>query len=810
MSPFNPSSSSESEAARPAPRSARRAGLLRATGVVAGTLLALVAAALLWCARLVAPAPTPLLMAFGGEALALAAGDADADADAELGYWPTAPLPGRVAAATVAVEDRRFYQHPGVDPIAVVRAFFQNLEGRRRISGASTIAMQVARMQRGGRRTYGAKIAEALQALALTARFGRDRVLEHYLRIAPYGNRIRGVGLAARIYFQKPVADLSWAETAFLAALPQAPTTMNPYDAVGQTRAKTRARRILHLLGERGAVGGSELRLALDQLDFLRVHSFPRRPEITLHAVLRMQQELSAPELAASVWHDPVVRTSIDLDLQEYVQQVAAQALDGWTRLGAGNVAVLVVEAPSGEIRAWLGSAAYGRASKGGAIDFTGVPRGSGSTLKPFLYGYALDSGAIAPNTVLDDLQRGAGGIGNADERFLGPLMPRVALASSRNVPAAHLLAKIGVDTGADYLHRLGLGSAGDTGERYGLGLAVGGFPVTLYQLARAYQALARDGMLGDLVLFPGRQKPVARRVLSAGTARLITLFLSSDQARLPTFPRKGATEFPFAVAVKTGTTSNYHDAWTVAYSKRYLVAAWAGHPDHRPMNRLSGSRSAARLVSQILRHLHKGELDGLSESSFPSPEGYRAAEICALSGKLRTNACERTFVEWFAPGKEPTEACPIHVRLAVDPVMRAGDETTVAQRTFYDLPARYAAWAAASHLPAPPEPRDLAAPGARQSTASGRAGAISITSPVAGQHVLRDPEAPPELSTIELRATVPRSVPAVVWYVDGEAYRTSAAPYGVRWKLRPGAHTVQVRAPSIAQESRPVRITVD
>src|SRR5213593_1203593 len=284
-----------------------------ALGLLAVGLLALVASR----ARLVAPAPTLLLRDAHGRFLA----EVPDARDPEVGYWPLARLPPRVVAATLAVEDRRFWRHPGVDPLAVVRGVGQNLRAGRHASGASTIAMQVARLERPGPRTYPRKLVEALAALALTARYGHAAVLAHYLRIAPYGNRVRGIAYAARRYLEKPVEDLSWAETAFLAAIPQAPARMNPYRAAGRARAAERGRRVLDALLGAHVLGHDEYDLAVHQLAALSIPPLGRRPPDALHAVLHLERLFrhGAPPPAP-------LNTTLDLDVQQAVAAMVADA----------------------------------------------------------------------------------------------------------------------------------------------------------------------------------------------------------------------------------------------------------------------------------------------------------------------------------------------------------------------------------------------------------------------------------------------------------------------------------------------------
>ncbi|HVT57479.1 MAG TPA: transglycosylase domain-containing protein [Thermoanaerobaculia bacterium] len=649
----------------------------------------------------------------------------DAAADPGLGYWPLDALPPRVVAATLALEDRRFARHPGVDLLAAARALLQDLRSGRRVSGASTLAMQVARLQHPGARGYLRKLSEAATAVLLTSRFGREEVLRHYLRIVPYGNRIHGIAYAARSYFEKPVDDLSWAEIAFLAALPQAPARMNPFLPAGRLRAVERGQRVLAALAARGVLSAAELALARQQLLTLRIPYRERRPPEAMHALLHLgsllaqSQAAGAPALPTA----PIVRTTLDLELQKEVSWMTHRAVRDWESRGAGNASLLVLDLARREVLAWVGSTGYFDAADHGAIDYARVRRSAGSTLKPFLYAQALENGVLQPATILDDLQRGPSGIANADEGFLGPLLPRVALATSRNVPAALLLGRIGLDRGYGLLSELGLTDGALPARHYGLGLAIGGLPVTLEELARAYLVLAGDGRFHELRWARDQALPAPRRMFSEETARLVTLFLSDPQARLPSFPRMGATEYRFAVAVKTGTSTNYHDAWAVAYSTRYLVAAWVGHPGFRAMNHLSGYLSAAELVKRVLLLLHRDQGDGLEDLSFPPPRGFRPVRVCALTGHRATAACDRVFLEWFRPGDEPVDDCTAHQHRAVDRrdglLATAGTpRQEIEVRAFVELPARYAAWQASARLPRPPDepsplgPSESGAPG--------------------------------------------------------------------------------------------------
>lgn len=724
--------------------------------------------------------------------------------DGEFGYWPLQTAPPRVAAATIALEDRRFWQHPGVDGFAVLRAMTQNARSFKRISGASTLGMQIARMQHPGGRTYQRKLVEAITALFLTYRYGRSAILLHYLQIVPYGNRIHGIAYAARRYFDKPVEDLSWAEISFLAALPQAPARMNPFEPEGMTAAIKRGRRVLDSLYGSGVLSTPEYRLAAQQLSAFRMPEPGRRDEESLHAILHVEKILLSHR---SEFSSHIIRTTIDPDIQHETAWMAWKSVKSWEKYGAGNAAAIVLDRNTNEVLAWIGSTDYFDEKHAGSLDYTQIERSSGSTLKPFLFALALEQGNLTPATILDDLHRAEDGISNADDRFLGPMLPRAALANSRNVTAVDVLHRAGLDASFAMLGELGLHNGSAPARRYGAGLAVGGLPVTLERLVRAYSALARGGQYGELQWFRGRTSQ-SRRVMSEETAREITLFLSDPLARLPSFPRMGNTEFSFPVAVKTGTSYAHRDAWTVAYSTRYVVGVWVGHPNYVPMNRLSGYRAAAQLTQQILLYLHKDEAAGLQDVSFPPPRGYIPRRICALTGQLAKPECDRVSLEWFRPGTEPVEYCRAHYLEAID--ARNGLAATATtpkdsieiRRTVNPGP-RYAVWSNSLELPSRAEVQNASwRPSDRESQ-------ISLVQPVDGLHIQQDPETPAGLATLALEATVDPAVKQVLWYVDGAPFQIVEYPYSTRWPLQKGTHTFRAAIPYTNITSKTITVAV-
>jgi penicillin-binding protein 1C len=684
-------------------------------------------------AHLAAPAPTAFITDRDGRFITQAGHESlrpDGGRQVEYGYWPVEP-PARVVRATLALEDRRFWRHPGVDPLAVLRAVWQHVRGFHG-SGASSLAMQVARMQHPRPRTMWAKSIEAGTAIAITLRYGHQAVLAQYLRLAPYGENSHGIAHAAMWYFDKPAADLTTAEAALLSAVPQAPGLMALHH--GLQRALPRAARALAAMD----LTENERTEALSELMHIAPVSPVRRPD-ALQLVLRLQR---------AALGGGVIRSSVDLSIQSLVADLAGRHLALWRHDGAQQVAVMVVRRGSRAVLADVASAGY-RSQPGGAIDYSSVLRSPGSTLKPFLYARGLDRGLIAPQEVLADLPQGAAGISNADHDFLGPLLPRQALANSRNVPATNLLQRIGLDDGFDFLHALHLHNLPGPAGRYGLAMAIGALPTSLERLMRAYATLAEDGTDADLAWF-GAANPESRQLVSVDSARLIGRFLSDPLARLPSFPRYGASEFPFAVALKTGTSQGYRDAWTIEWSRDYLVGVWLGRADADTMSALSGGRAAAQLAQAVLLRLHGAGRSDLVAGDFAAPPGREEAEICTRRGAAASAACPEQLAEWVRPG--PAQTVP-----------NGALETR-----------------------------------------------LSIIQPDPNTHVWRNPNTPPALNRLVLRASVEPKAAQIVWLLDGKPIGVAAPDAPLYWTMTPGRHRFQIRLPLQADASKVVSVAVE
>ena len=639
----------------------------------------------------------------------------------DYGYWPAVPPP-RVVAATLALEDRRFWQHPGVDPVAVTRAIWQHLRGGRG-SGASTIAMQVVRMQHPRPRTLWSKTIEAGAALGLTLRYGHAAVLAQYLRLAPYGESSHGIAHAARWYFDRPADDLTMAEAALLCSIPQSPGHLS---LRRPGRIQARARRAILAMDLDDAARSD----ALAALPAVAPRPAPRRPPGLL-LVERLQRERPAGE-------GPILRATIDLGTQDWVRGRADAHLARWRLDGAQQAAVMVVRRRDRAVVADVGGQS--------GIDFSREFRSPGSTLKPFLYAIGLDRGLIAPQQIAADAPERASGISNADHDFLGNLLPRQALANSRNVPAAALLRQIGLQPAFDALRRLGLHDKSGSPERFGLAMAIGALPTTLERLMRAYATLADDGRDRPLAWFAADPVP-STQLIGLDAARLVGRFLSDPVARLPSFPRYGSSEYPFAVALKTGTSQGYRDAWTLAWSRDYVVGVWVGRGDAGPMTRLSGARAAAGLAQEVLLHLHGSLRTDLVAGEFAPPPGRVPTELCARTGRAAGPDCAERLTEWVHP----------------------------------DVPS---------------------APMAETR--------LAITRPGNNLHVWRNPNLPAALNRLVLHASVEPKAAQIVWLLNGEPISTAESDAPLVWTMTPGRYRFQIRLATQSAVSSPVHVVVE
>lgn len=726
-------------------------------------------------------------------------------------------LPSTVVDALLAIEDRRFFWHLGVDPLAIGRAVWSNWTHGRIVSGGSTLTMQVAELLRGRPpRSLGNKLVEMHLALRLELRRSKREILSLWLNRVSFGNRAHGIEAAAQLYFGKSARDLTPAQAAYLVGLPRAPGRYNPFRH--PDRAERRQHRVLRAMEDAGVLTWSRRKhLAAVPIEVRQPKQVFRAPHLTQWLIRRR------PSPSASVRTE--IRTTIDPSLQNTVADLVKGHVERFRAETLTNASAVVLDNRTGAIRAYVGSADFWDDWHGGQNDGVRMLRQPGSALKPFTYTHALTSRRYTPASVLADIElnmpeaSGAFSPENYDDTYHGPTPLRQALASSFNVPAVRLAREFGPEAILETLHSFGFASLDRAPSYYGAGLTLGNGEVKPIELARAYSALARGGTLppvhavrwmrtveGD-TLRPDRPAPRPTGV-SPAVAHLITNILDDPAARAPGFGRGGPLELPFPVAVKTGTSKDYRDSWTVGYTPRYTVAVWAGNFDGTPMDRMSGVAGAAPLFHSIMRTLGSG-------GEFDRPSAVKSAMVCPASGKRPGTLCPAPQRELFLRGTIPADTCNVHRMIAID--RRTGDRASsgtdlryVTDKVYTVYPERYHRWMREHDIPLPPPRRHVAQDIPTSSVDTTRVSdRLRIRYPADEALFYLDPVLRSEYQKISLRGTAPDAFGTVRWFVDGEWLASGVEE--VTWQLTPGRHEIELRARDKGQmvRSRAVRVRV-
>ncbi|MDR1231460.1 MAG: transglycosylase domain-containing protein [Spirochaetaceae bacterium] len=630
-------------------------------------------------------------------------------------------FPAMLRDIAVFSEDRRFYVHWGVDIAAVARAFAQNVRSERTVSGASTVTMQLARIIGGtGNRSVAGKLAEAVNAARLEARFSKKQILEMYLNAVPFGGGNEGFASAARAFFSKDLADLSPAQMCVLAVMPRRPALYNPLEHPVESAAAARS------LHERT---GKNRRLAkrYPELAALTGEGF----DFAVNGARRFVYPFEAPHFVRYMAGGlrergervSEARLTIDIDVQRLAEGYISGGVARYASSRLTNGAVLAIDNQTGEILAWVGSADFFNEEHAGQIDGVLALNQPGSSMKPFLYALALERGFL-PTDVFADIPKNYGDTElyipqNFNNRFNGPVLFRTALASSLNIPAVDLLYRLGVKNYAERLFSLGFDSVRDAVDDAGLGLALGNAPVSLLELVRAFSVFPNEGIINPLRGFTsgvslefrygalrgvpaegvaedtrsgagarGRLPPFglsddssdgngeSGRVYDADTARIISSMLSDRSARVLAFGPVTNFETGFPSMFKTGTANQYQSIVALGATPLYTVGVWMGNFTGETVIGRTGSSVPAAVARDVLMFLQ-----GNTSVAFRRPEHWARRSVCALSGMRAGPLCVAVADEWEYAGSGVADA-------AVGPVCdwHNADGTVT-------YPAEYQAW---------------------------------------------------------------------------------------------------------------------
>ena len=562
-------------------------------------------------------------------------------------YVPLHNIPPLLKQAFVTSEDKRFYQHHGVDWRARFMALLQNIKSFRAVRGASTITEQVVRMWRPRPRTLWSRWLEGFEAARLEMGFSKEQILECYLNQIPYAAQRRGVVQAARYYFDRDLDTLSHKEILALAVMVRAPGHLNPHHNPDRFEKP-----ILHL-GRKMLHEKLIPQAGFDRLQNVPVQSRKGSLAIKTQHFVHHLYNTTPPSRLARLNR---LRTTLSAPLQQEIQAILNQRLGDLKSKGVHNGAVLVVDHQKSEVLVWVNG---GKLKDGVAeswIDAVNTPRQPGSTLKPFLYALAIEKGWTAA-TLVDDLPiaapvgHGLHTYHNYSRIHYGPLPLRHALGNSLNTPAVRTIQYIGVNRFLSCLRRLGIHSLYQHPDFYGEGLALGNGEITLQELVGAYTVLANKGIYRPLQTIMDEENREHRgiRIFTPETTSIIGNILSDPNARRLEFGQGSLLRFPVQTAVKTGTSSDYRDAWAVGYNDRFTVGVWVGNLNHHATIGVTGATGPALILRSVFAELNRNRE---TRPLYVSP-WLTKRDICRETGLPDDGRCI-TVSEWFAPGTEP------------------------------------------------------------------------------------------------------------------------------------------------------------
>ena len=631
-------------------------------------------------------------------------------ADGQWRFPPRKDVPEKVERCLVEFEDSRFYYHWGVDPVAVGRAMYQNLRAGHVVSGGSTLTMQVVRLMRGNPRTVKEKLIEMVLATRLEFRTSKKELLALYVSHAPFGGNVVGLNAAAWRYFGHDAEELSWAEAATLAVLPNAPSMIHL--AKGRPRLLAKRNRLLKRLLDKEVIDPSTYELAVAEPLPAEPLALPRIAPCLVDYFCKERNGLST-------------RSSVDVGVQQRVEAIAERWSNEFRRSDIRNLAILVLDIPANKVVAYCGNVPNNRRQEGGQVDIIRSPRSTGSILKPFLYAAMQKEGELLPHTLLPDIPVNVNGFApqNFSLQFEGAVPASEALARSLNIPAVCMLQQYGVPKFHHLLHQFGFNGINRSPSHYGLSLVLGGAETTLWEVTNAYKRLAEllspsltqrkepasllwpEDEDPDAVVpydrsgsFIGMGKNWQRQAEWAGAA-WITLSALTELNRPEEIDWKAISSMQ-TIAWKTGTSYGFRDAWAVGVTPRYAVGVWVGNATGEGKPELIGARTAGPVLFDVFNTLP-------ASAWFSRPdEGLTEVETCRQSGYLKGRFCEEVDTVYVVPsGARTSSACPYHrlVTVTADERYRVyangnGDEQGV-QKSWFVLPPTWE-WYYRQHHP--------------------------------------------------------------------------------------------------------------
>lgn len=735
---------------------------------------------------------------------------------------PLNKIPKDFINATLASEDINFYNHPGVDFLAIARAIFLNIREQRVVSGGSTITQQLVRNLLGSKpqRDFADKILEAMYAVRLTHMYSKEQILELYMNRIYYGNLSYGAESAALDYFGKHIYDLDLAESTLLAGLPQSPSSYNPF--VYFEKAKKRQKYVLDQMVKNGFITQEAMDVSLvENLNF-RANKYNMKAPHFVHYVIAQLEEQYGED--AVMRGGLIVKTSLDYNLQLSAENTISRQISRLKKNNVNNAALIALDVPTGQILSWVGSADYFNSEIHGAIDMLTALRQPGSSIKPLNYLLAFEKG-YTPATILYDIatqfstDAGPYAPKNYDLSYHGPVRVRTALASSYNIPAVKTLEFNGVNDFISFLAKLGIQTLDAPPNFYGLALTLGGGEVRVYDMANAFNVLANYGVKFESSAILEVEDSTGKKIFEWNQpekhyvlgphgkehAYQIIDILKDPLARIPGFGEGSVLEISHEAAVKTGTTRNFKDNWTIGFTPQLLTAVWVGNADASSMENVSGVDGAAPIWSEFM----ETALVSSPHLSFERPPGLVDVEICALSGKLPTEYCSEKLYEIFVRGTEPKKPDDYYRlfwidkqtgHIILDACKKKYSGLQLEQKVLVAYPPELQKWAGQNGLPIPPiEPCREALDYSEDSSSdypTDKAELILIDNPNKNDEYLLDSSLPLKDQRIPFRVTAPLETLRVRFLVNQELVQeVKDRPYSFLWLPKTGKHQLTVEA---------------
>jgi len=690
--------------------------------------------------------------------------------------------------ATLLHEDRYFQHHPGANPIALAKAFWNEFTGEHRRFGASTLSMQLARMRfHLNTRSWSGKLVQILRAVQIERHYSKNEILEAYFNLVPYGGNIEGVGAASLIYYGKKPSELTLPEALTLTVIPQSPARRSPKAFVESTLLTESATANAHLLAARSAL----------QQKWLEVHPQDAAKTSSLDMALQVgtvkDLDFLAPhfveQLLRSPSPAPVVRTTLDLRLQRVLERQTRQFVTQRESQGVQNASALLIDTATMEVLASLGSANYRSAEIDGQVNGTLMRRSPGSTLKPLLYALAMDEGLIQPHSLLRDTPASFNGYNpeNFDRDFAGPIQANRALLQSRNVPAVILASELKKRTLYELLQSCGIPLKPES--NYGLTLALGSAELSVQELATLYAMLANHGEWRPLKYTLSESLPPPVRRLSP-EASFLVLDILKDGSRPNGIRSEGRVNTRAPVAWKTGTSWSFRDAWSAAVFDHYVLVVWVGNFNGQTNAAFIGRQTAAPLLFSMIDAIRATNHSSEQQPAWLDRTGLNLAEVklCSVCGELASPLCPQTMNGWFIPGVSPITPCQIHQAIYTDRktglrVPPSQDANQVKKEVMEVWPSDLQALFKQAGLPRRSPP-----PWARETiTQSGQV--PRILSPRGG--VIYSIPVQASETAIPLQASADADAKEIYWFADASFLGSSSPSDTFSWQAYPGTHQV-------------------